>query len=78
MNTFDILDFMWFAVRFLSLIALILILLSIILNLIVDQFKRHERRKKEIELNNALTQALKEGAFSVDVIKKDKKEKKDN
>ena len=70
--TFDILDFMWFAVRFLSLMALILILLFIILNLIVDQFRKHERRKKEIELENALTEALKKGAFEVEVHKQKK------
>ena len=70
--TFDILDFMWFLIKFLFYTALILMLVSITINIIIDQFRRHERRRKEIELENALTEALKKGAFEVEVHKKKK------
>lgn len=70
--TFNVLDFMWFLIKFLFYTALILMLVSIIINIIIDQFRRHERRKKEIEIENALTEALKKGAFEVEVHKEKK------
>lgn len=69
----DILDFIWYLIKIFGSIALLLFLINLVLSLIYDIFQRGERRKREVEMNNAVMQALKEGRFSVGVT--DKKNK---
>lgn len=68
----DILDFIWYLIKIFGSIALLLFLINLVLFLIYDIFQRGERRKREVEMNNAVMQALKEGRFSVGVTDKEK------
>lgn len=70
----NILDFIWYLIKIFGSIALLLFLINLVLFFIYDIFQRGERRKREVEMNNAVMQALKEGRFSVGVT--DKKEDK--
>ena len=70
----DILDFIWYLIKIFGSIAFLLFLINLVLSLIYDIFQRGERRKREVEMNNAVMQALKEGRFSVGVKDKDEDE----
>lgn len=68
----DILGFIWYLIKIFGSIALLLFLINLVLFLIYDIFQRGERRKREVEMNNAVMRALKEGRFSVGVTDKEK------
>ena len=70
-SNFDVLDFMWYAFRFIALGAGILFFFFLGLTSVSAYLNSRRARKKEKEIEKALMKALKEGKFSVGVEKKE-------
>lgn len=65
---FNVLDFLWFLIKLLGMLAIVIFLCSVIINFIINLFQNSQKHRREEMLDEMIKEALKNGKYETTII----------